>query len=535
MLSAVAVLILLGESATAAPLSALVGNVFFVCEPITSLPKKGASPMTIAIPKQTIECSNVIAGKRQEGGGATIAVESPYSGTVIGQIRESTSEDVAQAVTSAQEAQSEWGSVPIKERTRIMFAFRDILLRDIDLISERVSLENGKTFGESKAGLLKGIEVLEFALSLQNLDQGGKMEVSRGVSCEYRRRPLGVVAGITPFNFPAMVPMWMIPIAITLGNAFLWKPSEKTPLTSMMIADAANEAGLPAGILTVVQGGKTTVESILDAKGVSAVGFVGSTAVAKSVYQRGSAAGKRVLALGGAKNHIFLLPDADPEIAAQGIGDAFTGCAGQRCMAASVLLAVGDVDHIIDAMIRHVSEKKLGTDMGAVISKQQVEFLSKAIGEAEKKGAKILLDGRGVQAPSGYENGYWMGPTVLDQVKPGDQAACQELFGPIISIVRCRNLSEAIEVENQNPYGNAASVFTRSGPLAERVVRAANAGMLGVNIGVPVPREPFSFAGINDSKFGHGEITGHGSLDFWSDLQKVTVKWEQQSDQNWMS
>jgi malonate-semialdehyde dehydrogenase (acetylating)/methylmalonate-semialdehyde dehydrogenase len=315
----------------------------------------------------------------------------------------------------------------------------------------------------------------------------------------------------------------------------VWKPSEKTPLTSLKIANALKEAGLPDGVFTVLQGGKVAVESIIDHPAVKAIGFVGSTKIAKMVYQRGTSLGKRVLALGGAKNHIVLLPDANLELSGMGISDSFTGCAGQRCMAASVLLAVGDVEKHIQKIIERASSLKLGETMGAIITREQVEFLKAAIDRAEKNGAKILLDGRKAKAPEGFEDGHWLGPTILDGVKPDSEASTTELFGPVISIIRCKDITEAMKIENSVDYGNACSVFTSSGVHAERVIREASTGMVGVNIGVPVPREPFSFGGINSSKFGHGDITGHHSLDFWSNIKKVTSKWEKQVDSNWMS
>jgi len=382
---------------------------------------------------------------------------------------------------------------------------------------------------------MKGLEVLEFALSLQNMDVGGRMEVSRGVSCEYRRIPLGVVANITPFNFPAMVPMWTIPISLALGNAYIWKPSDKTPLTSIEIAKALKEAGLPDGLFTVLHGGAETVDAIIESPEVKAVGFVGSTKIAKLVYTKTTALGKRALCMGGAKNHIVLLPDANPELAGIGISDSFTGCAGQRCMAASVLLAVGDVEKHISKIFDRASSLKLGKDMGAIITKAQRDFLVEAIGRAEKAGAKILLDGRKAKAPEGMEEGNWIGPTILDNIQAGSEAQAVELFGPILSIIRCKDITEAMNIQNTSEYGNACSVFTNSGTLSERVIREAKAGMVGVNVGVPVPREPFSFGGIAASKFGSGDITGEHSLDFWSDVKKVTVKWEKQNDSNWMS
>ena len=491
--------------------------------------------MSVKIPAWILNCQNFINGSFVKGNGEKIQVVSPYNGKPIGEFFSSTKAEVDNAVSAAHAAQLLWTEVPMKERTKVMFNFRNILLRDLEEISHLKSSESGKCFAEGQAGLMKGIEVLEFAIALQNMDLGGKVEVSRGVSCEYRREPVGVVANITPFNFPAMVPMWTIPIALTLGNAYIWKPSEKTPLTSLKIASALKEAGLPDGLFQVLQGTKETVEAIIDHPHVKAIGFVGSTKIAKAVYDRGTQLGKRVLALGGAKNHIVLLPDANPELAGVGISDSFTGCAGQRCMAASVLLAVGNVDSHIEKIIARASSLKLGVDMGAIITKAQVKFLQEAVTKAEAAGAKVLLDGRKAKAPVGFEEGNWIGPTILDNIQPGSEAASVELFGPIISIIRCKDISEAMKIENSVAYGNACSVFTSNGALAEKVIKMASTGMVGVNVGVPVPREPFSFGGVNASKFGHGDITGQHSLDFWSNIKKVTVKWEKQNDNNWMS
>lgn len=491
--------------------------------------------MKIKIPLEVVNGLNFVSGAFKKGTGEKIEITSPHNGKKIGEIFCSKKEEVDEAILHAKKAQPQWAETPIKERTKIMFNFRNILLRDIDEISHLKSAESGKCFEEGKAGLMKGIEVLEFAIALQNMDLGGRIEVSRGVSCEYRREPLGVVANITPFNFPAMVPMWTIPIALTLGNSYVWKPSEKTPLTSLKIAAALKEAGLPDGVFQVLQGGRETVEAIIDNKNIKAVGFVGSTKIAKAVYERGTQLGKRVLALGGAKNHIVLLPDAMPDLAGIGISDSFTGCAGQRCMAASVLLAVGEVDFHIKKIVERASSLTLGKEMGAIITKAQVKFLHEAISKAEKAGAKVLLDGRKNKPPEGLEEGNWIGPTILDNVRANSEAASEELFGPILSIIRCKDISEAMKIENAIEYGNACSVFTQSGALAEKIIKLASAGMVGVNVGVPVPREPFSFGGINSSKFGHGDITGEHSLDFWSNVKKVTTKWEKQNDNNWMS
>ncbi|MGE4130442.1 MAG: aldehyde dehydrogenase family protein [Bdellovibrionales bacterium] len=481
-----------------------------------------------------IESNCLINGSWQVGKGELINKVSPHDGRTLGRYSVPNGDQIAQALDAATRAQKEWSARPIKERSVVLFRLREILLRDLDKISEVKSAESGKIAAEGRAGLLKGIEVLEFATSIQNLDLGGRSEVSRGVRCEYRRVPLGVVTSLTPFNFPAMVPLWTMPIAIVLGNAYVWKPSEKTPLTAALIGEAWREAGLPAGILTILHGAESTAEALLRHPSIKAVAFVGSTKIAKHVYQVGSQAGKRVLALGGAKNHIILLPDASPQLSGPAISDSFTGCAGQRCMAASVLLAVGDVDAHIEKIVERARSLRLGQDMGAIISPEQKKFLLGAIDRAVKAGAKILLDGRSVTPPAGAEGGNWLGPTILDNVKPGSEAAVEELFGPVLSIVRCQTLDEALSIQATSEYGNACSVFTANGALAERVASQARAGMIGVNVGVPVPREPYSFGGVQNSKFGHGDITGHSSLDFWTDLKKITVKWESQTDSTWM-
>ncbi len=462
-------------------------------------------------------------------------IVSPYFGAEVGESCVASIEDLNTTVVKAAAAQKDWGRTPIKERSQVLYRVRALLLERAAEISQTISLESGKTLSEGYAGLMKGVEVLEFALSLQNMDPGGRMEVSRGVYCETRREPLGVVAGITPFNFPAMVPMWMMPIAIALGNAFIWKPSDKTPLTSKPLAQAFIDAGLPPGILSVIHGGREISEAVLDHPGISAVGFVGSTPVARSVYERGAKAGKRVLALGGAKNHIILMPDADPELAVRGISDSFTGCAGQRCMAASVLVAVGPCDPLLKQIAAQVEKIQVGSQMGALISAESRQRLLSAVERAKAEGAKVFVDRSKEASPRGYDGGFWFGPTILDHVKPEMQSAQLELFGPLLSVVRADSLSAALAIENQNPFGNAASVFTSSGAVAERVAREANAGMVGINIGVPVPREPFSFGGWYESKFGHGDITGPSSLDFWSALKKVTTKWGVSVDHNWMS
>lgn len=484
---------------------------------------------------QTIrDCQNFIGGQFSPCQ-KTMDVRSPWTGEIIGRVALSSPLEVDSAVKTALAAFPAWRATPIKERSAKLFKFRELVLKKLDFLGNVAALEAGKTVAEAKAGILKGLEVSEFALSLQNMDSGGAMDVSRGVSCEFRREPLGVVAGIAPFNFPAMVPMWMYPIAITLGNCFILKPSEKVPLTSQWMAELMHEAGFPTGVFQLINGGKDAVEALIDHPGVQAIGFVGSTPVAKAIYARASSHGKRALCLGGAKNYLLVVPDADEKITVRGVIDSFTGCAGQRCMAASLMLAVGSVDHLIEKIKTTTASLELGTQMGAIIDPAAMKRIIEAIEEAEKQGAKIIVDGRKATPPKGFEHGNWIGATIIDGATPDMQCAKLEIFGPVLTIIRVKNLSEAMSLEAKSPFGNATSVFTTSGAVARLVAETATNGMIGVNIGVPVPREPFSFGGTKDSKFGACDITGESSLEFWSHRKKITTKWSEQSDATWMS
>jgi malonate-semialdehyde dehydrogenase (acetylating)/methylmalonate-semialdehyde dehydrogenase len=494
----------------------------------------------VEAPAGPVTCENFAGGRWVAPRGGWRQVESPYTGAAIGRVGLSGPADVAAVVEAAVQAFPSWRATPIKERTQCLFRFRDLLLGHIDALANLVALESGKTRAEARAGILKGVEVVEWALALQNLERGGALEVSRGVVCEVRREPLGVVAGIVPFNFPAMVPLWMFPIAVTAGNAFVLKPSEKVPLTATRMAALMNEAGFPPGVFSLVQGARETVEALCDHPDVRAVAFVGSTAAARAVYTRATAHGKRALCLGGAKNHLIVVPDADPAVTAPGVVASFTGCAGQRCMAASVLIAVGDVTPQLDAIVARARTVELGAEMGAIIDAPALERLHTAIATAENEGATIALDGRGAGPPAGYEGGHWLGPTILDHARAEMECAQSELFGPVLTVVRTPTLDQALAIANASPYGNALSVFTTRGAVARHVAERALAGMIGVNIGVPVPREPFSFGGTKQSKFGHGDITGEPALSLWTDLKKVTSKWEPPEDErpgaaSWMS
>lgn len=457
----------------------------------------------------------------------------PWNGETLGQLYPSRQEELAEAIGHASRAFVEWSATPIKDRVQPLFRFKTLVEAHMGELAELVSRENGKTIPEASAGIQRGLEVVEFACALPNLAAAEILEVSSGVDCYMRRLPLGIVAGVTPFNFPAMVPMWMFPIAIVCGNCFILKPSEQVPLTPLRLGDLLRDAGLPDGVFQVLQGDRQTVEALLDHPEIQALGFVGSTAAARAVHQRGTLAGKRVLALGGAKNHLVLLPDAEPAVTAKNVVASAVGCAGQRCMAASVLIAVGDSGHLVEAIQAEMASVAPGRDLGPVISAPAKERILSYIDSAEREGARILLDGRRASVV-GQENGHWLGPTLIDQLSPASACAREEIFGPVLSVLRVDSLEEAIAIENASSYGNAASIYTTSAAAARYFEQRAQAGMVGVNIGVPVPREPFSFGGWNESKFGIGDITGRDAIDFWTKKRKVTVKWSARQS-NWMS
>jgi malonate-semialdehyde dehydrogenase (acetylating)/methylmalonate-semialdehyde dehydrogenase len=468
-------------------------------------------------------------------GEAPLEVYSPLDGSLLGTVPVASKATINEVVINAQKAFTAWSATPLKERVQVLFRFKTLLERHSAELSDLIRAENGKTWLEAKAEIDKGIEVLEFATSLPQIWDQGLLEVSTGVSCQYERYPLGVVLSIAPFNFPAMVPMWTIPIAIGCGNSFILKPSELVPLTAVRLGELLTEAGLPAGVFNVVHGGKETTEYLIDHPAIQALSFVGSTKIARTVYQRASHLGKKALALGGAKNHIVVVPDADPEMTAKNVVVSAMGCAGQRCMAASVLILVGDTGHILERILAEASKIKVGEDLGSVISPIAKTRIEGYIDRAEAAGYKILLDGRSVKV-EGKEQGSYVGPTLIAGVPPSAaECACEEIFGPVLSIIQVNTLDEAITIENSNPYGNAASIYTSSGAVARYFSERASAGMVGVNIGVPVPREPFSFGGWNDSKFGHGDITGMDGVRFWTKLKKITTKWTAAAAQNWMS
>ena len=464
-----------------------------------------------------------------------LSLTAPATGELIGDVAVTSASQLEAAVNAAEHAQRGWAAQTIKDRAQVLFAAKRLFEENTERIARIISLENGKTVAEAGASVVRGIECIEFATSLPQIAAAEVLEVSRGIECKTIRFPLGVVASITPFNFPAMVPLWMTPLAIGMGNAVILKPSEQTPLAAVEVAKLFQEAGAPPGVVSVVHGDRETVEAICDHPRIRAIGFVGSTAAAKAVYERGTANGKRVRAMGGAKNHLVVMPDADPEMTAANVIASSMDCAGQRCMAASVMLAVGDVDHIIGLIREQMSTIQAGDQMGAIISpaaKQRIEgYLDRVVAN----GAELLLDGRNQVAADANPEGNYLGPSIIDQATPGHEAACDEIFGPTLTIIRCKDLEEALAIENGNVYGNAAAIYTSSGEIAQYFGERASAGMVGINIGVPVPREPFAFGGWNQSSFGGGDITGRSAIDFWSKAKKITTKWSDKYRKDWMS
>ena len=477
---------------------------------------------------------NFIGGKFQNSKNDTIPIYNPQEGNIIAEVINSSNDDLDLAIEYAVSAYQIWSKFTLKERTEVFYEFRNQLIKNLDSLSKSIVEENGKTLDEAKAEVLKGIELTEFACSMPQIISDEIQEVSKGVECRSSHESIGIVASIAPFNFPIMVPMWTIPNALILGNCMIFKPSEQTPIGVSKIAELLKLSGLPDGVFNVINGDKKIVKAICENEDISAVSFVGSTKIAKIVYKMSTQNLKRCIALGGAKNHLIVLPDADKEMASDDILASMSGCSGQRCMAASAMVGVGEVQEIIDKLVMKAKKMIPGKNLGSVISKNAQIRIEKYIDEAQKEGAKIILDGRGTKV-KGKENGYFIGPTILDHVSPEMKIAKEEVFGPVLSIMRTKEIDEAIKIENKSKYGNASSVYTQDGKLADYVTEQVSAGMVGINIGVPVPREPFSFGGWNESRFGVGDITGKSSINFWTRLKKRTTKWNKGAKKNWMS
>jgi len=488
-------------------------------------------------------CRCLIGGRWREARAARFAdVYNPSTGQAIAQTPLCGAEDVDDAVRSAVGAWPAWRDTPVVERARVMFRFRDLLDRHTEEIARLVSREHGKTLAESRASMARGVEMVEFACSVPALIAGEiTPNIAPNVDCDTVRHPLGVVAGITPFNFPAMVPLWMYPVAITCGNCFVLKPSPRVPLTAIRIGELLLEAGLPAGVFSIVHGDKACVDALLHHPQTRAVSFVGSTPVASYIYQTATANGKRAQCAGGAKNHIIVMPDADLDATVAGLCGAAFGCAGERCMAASLAIPVGDVadelvarlqDSAAGIRVGRTDDGQTDVDMGPLITRQHLERVRGYLDSAAQEGATVAVDGRQtrvVDAPGGY----FLGPTVVDHVRPGARLQTEEVFGPVLSVTRVRSLDEAIALGEKCEYGNGAAIFTNSGRAAREFKQRFNAGMIGVNVGVPAPMAWHPFTGWNRSFFGDLHIQGKEGLLFYTQQRMTMTRWFAENDPMW--
>lgn len=469
---------------------------------------------------------------------ATQPVFNPATGAEQAQVVLGGAPDVDTAVRAASAAFETWSESSLSQRTQVMFAFRQLLVEHEEELGRIISVEHGKTVDDARGEITRGREVVEFACGLGDVLKGSfSDQVSRGIDVHNFRQPLGVVAGITPFNFPAMVPLWMHPIAIATGNTFILKPSERDPSAANFVADLYKKAGLPDGVFNVIHGGKDAVDAILTHPGIEAVSFVGSTPIAKYVHETATSHGKRVQALGGAKNHAVVLPDADLEFAANHITAGAYGSAGERCMAVSVAVAVGEAaDGLVEVLERKAREVKVGpgdapgVEMGPLVTKAAQERVENAVATAATQGATVVVDGRGLKI-DGHEEGFFTGPSLLDHVTTEMQAYKEELFGPVLAVLRVDTLAEAINVINANPYGNGTALFTASGEAARTFQRSIHVGMIGINVPVPVPMSYYSFGGWKDSLIGDSPIHGPEGIRFYTRPKVVTTRWPQSAQQ----
>ncbi|MFP3880764.1 MAG: CoA-acylating methylmalonate-semialdehyde dehydrogenase [Actinomycetota bacterium] len=459
-------------------------------------------------------------------------VFNPATGEQTGEVAYASSEDVDAAVQAAAEAFETWRYSPLTQRQNIMFAYRELVAERKREIAEVLTSEHGKTIDDAMGEVQRGLEVVEFACNIAHLLKGDYSEqVSSGVDTYTIRQPLGVVAGITPFNFPAMVPMWMYPIAIACGNTFVLKPSEKDPSTSQMAAEMLSEAGLPDGVFNVVHGDKEAVDAVITHPDVSAISFVGSTPIARYIYRTGTEHGKRVQALGGAKNHMIVLPDADVDLAADAAVSAGYGSAGERCMAISAVVAVGDAgDQLIEGVQGRIEKLVVGpgdqpgVEMGPLVTKQHLEKVRGYVDAGESEGALLVADGRDFVV-DGHEDGYFLGPTLFDQVTPEMSIYTDEIFGPVLSTVRMDHYEDAIQLINDNPYGNGTAVFTNDGGAARKFQQEIEVGMVGINVPIPVPLSFYSFGGWKNSIFGSHAIYGPEGVHFYTRQKVVISRW----------
>jgi len=480
----------------------------------------------------TASVSHWVDGKELIGQpGRSGMITNPATGGIIAEVCFASADEVDQAVAVAKAASVEWRATPLSRRAEVMFKLRQLIVDNRQRLAEIISLENGKTIADALGEVARGLENVEYACGIPNLLKGGYSEqASRGVDVYQIRQPLGVVAGITPFNFPAMVPLWMISNAIACGNTFVLKPSEKVPSASLLIAELFKAAGLPDGVLNVVQGDKVAVNRLLEHPDVRAVSFVGSTPVARYIYETATRNGKRVQALGGAKNHMLVLPDADVAMAADAAVSAGYGAAGERCMAISVIIAVGNVaDLLIDAIRERVAKIKVGTgsdasnEMGPLISREHRDRVASYLDSALSEGASLPIDGR--LDPAMESTGYFLGPSLIDNAKPGMRCYDDEIFGPVLIVVRVETYTEALRLINDNPFGNGTAIFTQNGGAARQFQFDVEVGMVGINVPIPVPVSYYSFGGWKSSLFGDLHMYGPEGVQFYTRSKVVTSRW----------
>jgi malonate-semialdehyde dehydrogenase (acetylating)/methylmalonate-semialdehyde dehydrogenase len=480
------------------------------------------------------EIGHFIGGKQVKGtSGRSGDVFQPMTGDIIAKVALASKAEVRAAVENAKAAQPGWAATNPQRRARVLFKFLELIAKETDSLADMLAREHGKTIADAKGDIQRGVEVVEFACGIPHLLKGDFTEgAGPGIDLYSMRQPLGVVAGITPFNFPAMIPMWKFAPAIACGNAFILKPSERDPGVPMRLAELMLEAGLPAGILNVVNGDREAVDAILDDPDIRAIGFVGSTQIAEYIYTRGTASGKRVQCFGGAKNHMIVMPDADMDQAVDALIGAGYGSAGERCMAISVAVPVGKdtADRLVDKLIPRVESLKIGpsTDAGAdippLVTRAHLEKVKNYVEIGIKEGAKLKVDGRGFKM-QGYEKGFYMGGCLFDEVKPDMRIYKEEIFGPVLSVVRAKDYDEGLKLANDHEYGNGVAIFTRDGDAARDFASRVNVGMVGINFAIPVPLAYHTFGGWKRSGFGDLNQHGPDSIRFYTKTKTVTSRW----------
>jgi malonate-semialdehyde dehydrogenase (acetylating) / methylmalonate-semialdehyde dehydrogenase len=480
------------------------------------------------------DIGHLIGGQRVEGRSGRFGdIFNPATGEVSGRVAFAGEADVDAAVEAAKAAQPAWADTAVLRRARVMFRFKELIERNMDRLARLVTEEHGKTLDDAKGSVTRGLEVVEFACGAPHLLKGEfNHQVGTGVDIMSARYPIGVCAGITPFNFPAMIPLWMAPLAIVSGNAFILKPSEKDPSCPMLLAELALEAGLPPGIFSVVNGGKDAVNAILAHPGIAGVSFVGSTPVAEHIYKTGTSYGKRIQALGGAKNHMVVMPDADLDMAVDALMGAAYGSAGERCMAVSVAVPVGQevADALVDRLAPRVRQLKIGpgsepgVEMGPLVTREHLDKVRGYVDLGVEEGADLVVDGRDFRM-QGYENGHFLGGCLFDKVEPGMRIYKEEIFGPVLSVVRSKTFDDAVSLINGCEYGNGTAIFTRDGDAARTFANAVDIGMVGVNIPIPVPMAFHSFGGWKRSLFGDHHTHGMEGIRFYTRLKAITSRW----------